>query len=82
MTASWACNYLQNAAATTYKKFLQFYAKRSCKKQYSNKKNLTSKEYAKWKEQAKQERDRALTAYNKSPSDSIVNNFKRFLENK
>ena len=32
MTASWACNYLQNAAATTYKKFLQFYAKRSCKK--------------------------------------------------
>jgi len=49
---------------------------------YSNKKNLTSKEYAKWKEQAKQERDRALTAYNKSPSDSIVNNFKRFLENK
>lgn len=49
---------------------------------YSNKKNLTSKEYAKWKEQAKQERDRALTAYNKSLSDSIVNNFKRFLENK
>lgn len=33
MTASRACNYLQNAAATTYKKFLQFYAKRSCKKQ-------------------------------------------------
>lgn len=32
MTASQACNYLQNAAATTYKKFLQFYAKRSCKK--------------------------------------------------
>ena len=32
MTASRACNYLQNAAATTYKKFLQFYAKRSCKK--------------------------------------------------
>ena len=37
MTASRACNYLQNAAATTYKKFLQFYAKRSCKKQkYEN----------------------------------------------
>ena len=34
MTASRACNYLQNAAATTYKKFLQFYAKRSCKKQF------------------------------------------------
>ena len=33
MTASRACNYLHNAAATTYKKFLQFYAKRSCKKQ-------------------------------------------------
>ena len=33
MTASRACNYLQNAAATTYKKFLQFYAKRSCQKQ-------------------------------------------------
>ena len=30
--ASRACNYLQNVAATTYKKFLQFYAKRSCKK--------------------------------------------------
>ena len=36
--ASRACNYLQNLAATTYKKFLQFYAKRSCKKQ---KKGLT-----------------------------------------
>ena len=35
MTASRACNYLQNAAATTYKKFLQFYAKRSCKKHSS-----------------------------------------------
>ena len=32
--ASWACNYLQNVVATTYKKFLQFYAKRSCKKHY------------------------------------------------
>ena len=31
--ASRACNYLQNVVATTYKKFLQFYAKRSCKKQ-------------------------------------------------
>lgn len=51
---------------------------------YKNKRkqNPILKEYAKWKEQAKQERDRALTAYNKSPSDSIVNNFKRFLENK
>ena len=35
MTASRACSYLQNAAATTYKKFLQFYAKRSCKKHFS-----------------------------------------------
>lgn len=33
MPASRACNYLQNVVATTYKKFLQFYAKRSCKKQ-------------------------------------------------
>lgn len=49
---------------------------------YSNKKNLTSKEYDKWKEQAKQERDRVLEAYNKSPSDSIVNSFKQFLGNK
>ena len=30
--ASRACNYLQNVGATTYKKFLQFYAKKSCKK--------------------------------------------------
>ena len=30
--ASRACNYLHNVAATTYKKFFQFYAKRSCKK--------------------------------------------------
>ena len=36
MTASRACNYLENAAATTYKKFLQFYAKRSCKKQLTD----------------------------------------------
>ena len=36
MTASRACNYLQNAAATTYKKFLQFYAKRSCKKHFTD----------------------------------------------
>ena len=49
---------------------------------YSNKKNLTSKEYDKWKEQAKQERDRVLETYNKSPSDSIVNSFKQFLGNK
>ena len=49
---------------------------------YSNKKNLTSREYDKWKEQAKQERDRVLEAYNKSPSDSIVNSFKQFLGNK
>ena len=49
---------------------------------YSNKKNLTSKEYDKWKEQAKQERDKVLEAYNKSPSDSIVNSFKQFLGNK
>lgn len=34
--ASRACNYLQNVVATTYKKFLQFYAKRSCKKQFSS----------------------------------------------
>ena len=30
--ASRACNYLQNVVATTYKKFLQFYAKKVCKK--------------------------------------------------
>ena len=29
----WSCNYLQNAGATTYKNFLQFYAKKACKKQ-------------------------------------------------
>ena len=28
----WSCNYLQNAGATTYKNFLQFYAKKACKK--------------------------------------------------
>lgn len=27
-----SCNYLQNVDATTYKKFLQFYAKKACKK--------------------------------------------------
>ena len=27
-----SCNYLQNAGATTYKNFLQFYAKKACKK--------------------------------------------------
>lgn len=27
-----SCNYLQNVGATTYKKFLQFYAKKACKK--------------------------------------------------
>lgn len=42
MTASRACNYLQNAAATTYKKFLQFYAKRSCKKQVYHKTGIFS----------------------------------------
>ena len=26
------CNYLQNVGATTYKNFLQFYAKSACKK--------------------------------------------------
>ena len=40
--ASRACNYLQNAVAMTYKKFLQFYAKRSCKKHTSD---MCSKEY-------------------------------------
>ncbi|MCI7723095.1 MAG: DJ-1/PfpI family protein [Mediterraneibacter faecis] len=30
----WSCNYLQNAGATTYKNFLQFYAKKACKKQF------------------------------------------------
>lgn len=28
----WSCNYLQNVGATTYKNFLQFYAKKACKK--------------------------------------------------
>lgn len=28
-----SCNYLQNVGATTYKNFLQFYAKKACKKQ-------------------------------------------------
>ena len=27
-----SCNYLQNVGATTYKNFLQFYAKKACKK--------------------------------------------------
>lgn len=30
----WSCNYLQNAGATTYKNFLQFYAKKACKKHF------------------------------------------------
>ena len=30
-----SCNYLQNVGATTYKNFLQFYAKKACKKQGS-----------------------------------------------
>ncbi|MGO5231473.1 hypothetical protein ACTQ1U_10490, partial [Thermoguttaceae bacterium LCP21S3_D4] len=32
----WSCNYLQNAGATTYKNFLQFYAKKACKKHQSS----------------------------------------------
>ena len=31
------CNHLQNVGATTYKNFLQLYAKSACKKQYSAK---------------------------------------------
>lgn len=34
-----SCNYLQNVGATTYKKFLQFYAKKACKK-HTRLKNL------------------------------------------
>ena len=37
----WSCNYLQNAGATTYKNFLQFYAKKACKKQCLNDKKKT-----------------------------------------
>ena len=49
---------------------------------YSSRKNLSSKEYEKWKNKANQERDKALEAYQKAPSDSIVNSFKQFLGNK
>lgn len=49
---------------------------------YSSKKNLTSDEYAKWKNEAAQEHDKALKAYAKTPSDAVVNNFKQFLHNK
>lgn len=49
---------------------------------YSSKKNLTSDEYAKWKNEAAQERDKALKAYAENPSDTVINNFKQFLNNK
>lgn len=49
---------------------------------YSSKKNLTSDEYTKWKNEAVQERDKALKAYAENPSDTVINNFKQFLNNK
>ena len=49
---------------------------------YSNKKNLASDEYTKWKNEATQERDKALKAYAENPSDTVINNFKQFLHNK
>lgn len=49
---------------------------------YSSKKNLTSDKYAKWKNEAAQERDKALKAYAENPSDTVINNFKQFLNNK
>lgn len=49
---------------------------------YSNKKNLASDEYAKWKNEAVQERDKALKAYADNPSDTVINNFKQFLGNR
>ena len=49
---------------------------------YSSKKNLTSDEYAKWKNVAAQERDKALKAYAETPSDTVISSFKQFLNNK
>lgn len=49
---------------------------------YSNKKNLASDEYTKWKNEAARERDKALEAYTKNPSEAVINNFKQFLHNK
>lgn len=49
---------------------------------YSNKKNLASDEYTKWKNEAARERDKALKAYVDNPSDEVINNFKQFLGNK
>ena len=43
----WSCNYLQNAGATTYKNFLQFYAKKACKKQNKGKSEVYGVAYPK-----------------------------------
>ena len=69
MTASRACNYLQNAAATTYKKFLQFYAKRSCKKQVSQQ---TISKYEKVDENISGDMLLALSKFFKVPVDYIL----------
>ena len=46
----WSCNYLQNAGATTYKNFLQFYAKKACKKHDNEKAEKQPKAYQRKKE--------------------------------
>ena len=49
---------------------------------YSSRKNLSSEKYNAWKEETARERDKALEAYNRTPSETIVNEFKQFLGNK
>lgn len=49
---------------------------------YSSRKNLSSEKYNSWKEEAARERDKALAAYAANPSDTIIEDFKKFLGNK
>lgn len=49
---------------------------------YSSRKNLSSKEYEEWKNEASQERDKALKAYEENSSQIVIDNFKQFLGNK
>lgn len=41
-----------------------------------------AEKYNSWKEEAARERDKALAAYAANPSDTIIEDFKKFLGNK
>ena len=49
---------------------------------YSSRKNLSSKEYEKQKNEASRERDKALKVYEESSSQTVIDSFKQFLGNK